>query len=159
MSNIYKSMLSEGYHFYFLTLTVPSIHATDDDSLRLYVDKLCKNFSKLKVLYSSDKSNKNSFSKRSIDFDGGIRVLEITHSDKSGYHPHLHCIIASKNKIPAALLKPKYKAKYSRKRKKIDYKKKSNVNLPKFGRLFIMDVTGSQIMIITPTIPDTRIQL
>ncbi len=135
MSNIYKSMLSVGYHFYFLTLTVPSIHATDDDSLRLYVDKLCKNFSKLKVLYSSKKSNKNSFSKRSIDFDGGIRVLEITHNDKSGYHPHLHCIIASKNEIPAALLKPKYKAKYSRKRKKIDYKNEVECELAKIWTL------------------------
>lgn len=132
---VYKEMLEKGYHFYFLTLTVPSVKAETDTTLREAVSKLYKCFTVLKDLYGRDIDDKNAFHGRSVDFAGGIRVLEITHNAAAGYHPHLHCIIVTNRDIPEDLMKQKYKARYSRKRKSFDYKSDLECELAKIWTL------------------------
>lgn len=115
----------QDYNFYFLTLTIPSIEASE---LNNTLFKLNKCFAKLKEMYSypkySSKGNKNrkAYQNRLIDIAGGIRVLEITYNYKNGYHPHYHIVIMTKDPIPRHLLVKNHLARFSKKRNKLDFK-------------------------------------
>lgn len=110
------------YDFYLLTLTIPS-EKCDGEVLRSLIDKLYLTFRKLNHKYSlplltptGKKSNK-ALQDRYFDFDGGVRVLEITHNKKNGFHPHLHCIVCvRKDSIDKDLLEKNIKGKWSTKR-------------------------------------------
>lgn len=113
------------YHFYFLTLTIPSCPGEElEDTLK----KLNNAFAKFKERYSypkltpSGKKSKKAYHDRLIDIIGGIRVLEITYNYKNGYHPHYHCFVMTDKKIDDILIQKKHIARHSTKRKKTDLK-------------------------------------
>ena len=132
---IFERLATQGYCFYLLTLTVPSIKPKSDNDLREAVDKLFQDFSKFKKLYCLDRNDKNAFHNRSVDFEGGIRSLEITHNSEAGFHPHIHCILVTKSKIDCSLLTPKYKGKYSHKRKEFLRKNELECEIAKIWTL------------------------
>lgn len=132
---IYEELLSSGKYFYFLTLTIPSLKNCTPEELSEYVDYLYKRSSRLFKFYTFDIEDKKAFPLRSVDWSGGIRILEITYNIGFGYHPHLHCLIVTDEEIPAELLQPKHKAKYSRKRKSVDYKSDLECELAKLWTL------------------------
>lgn len=131
---IYEDYLKQGYYFYFLTLTVPSVKTLDPVELDSFVTQLYKDSRRFNQCFTSE-LKKEKFDNRFIKFAGGIRVLEITHNYQAGFHPHLHYIIITDHKIDDELLKPKYKAKYSRKRKQIDYKSEFEAQIAKVWSL------------------------
>lgn len=135
---IYQEYLDRGYHFYFLTLTVPSI--IDGAELKDYIDRLYTSFSQFKNLYSFPVNSKKAFRERSVEFAGGIRVLEITHNKSAGYHPHLHCIVITEEPIPDFLLAPTYRGKFSRKRGSVDYKSRLECEIAKVWTLINADM-------------------
>ena len=110
--------LADGYALYLLTLTVPNCSGSElDDTLKA----MSSAFRKLVRKYHED--GVNAFKNRSVCFDGGIRVLEITYNDKDNtYHPHYHCVILIKNPIQSNMMDKTIAGKYSRKRGSIDKK-------------------------------------
>ena len=115
----------QDYNFYFLTLTIPSVSASELEDTLL---RLNKSFARFKELYSYPKltpagnKSKKAYQDRLIDIAGGIRVLEITYNYKNGYHPHYHIFVMTKEPIPYDIMQKKHIARYSTKRKQIDFK-------------------------------------
>ena len=126
----YEDLLKEGYKAYFLTLTIPSM---EGDKLREGIEVLSDNFNTLmkKFMYN----DKNGFKDRLIDIEGGVRVLEITHSNTSGFHPHLHCIVFTMGDINPAILVKNIKGKFSYKRDSHNYKSELDCQI---GKLWSM---------------------
>ena len=133
----YEDLLKEGYKAYFLTLTIPSM---DGEMLREGIDALSVNFNKLmkKFMYN----DKNAFTERLMDVEGGVRVLEITHSNISGFHPHLHCIVFTMGEIDSEVLIKNIKGKFSRKRNTHNYKSELDCQI---GKLWSMIYYGDRL--------------
>lgn len=126
--DVYIDYLNRGYHFYMLTLTIPSVPGTD---LRTTLDKLSKSFRKLTEKYVYDYENVKSFKDRTFKFEGGIKVLEITYNSNKGFHPHYHCVVFTNYKIPDELLRKIIKGKYSNKRNQYNYKSLIDIEISK----------------------------
>lgn len=125
---VYGDYLTRGYHFYMLTLTIPSVPGTD---LKSTLDKLSKSFRKFTEKYVYDYDNVKSFKDRTFKFQGGIKVLEITYNQHKGFHPHYHCVVFTNYKIPEELLRKFIKGKYSDKRKEFNYKSLIDIEISK----------------------------
>lgn len=98
MKKPFNDLLNKGYYPYLVTLTVPNVPG---EELRDTIDKMNKAFRKFFDLFSQSISNgRKGFSERLIEFDGALKVLEITtrtNDDGSvrDFHPHFHCIFFS----------------------------------------------------------------
>lgn len=125
---IYTDYLNQGYHFYMLTLTIPSVPGSD---LRSTLDKLSKSFRKFTEKYVYDISDRKSFKDRIFNIEGGIKVLEITYNSNNGFHPHYHCVVYTNYKIPEELLRKFIKGKYSNKKKCFNYKSLIDIEISK----------------------------
>lgn len=82
VSRIMNELEKEGFRFLFLTLTVKScdnehLKETIDDQLKAYA-KLLRRKKVVSCVY------------------GSYRAMEITYSDRWGWHPHIHVILAVK---------------------------------------------------------------
>lgn len=89
------SATAKGWHVYLLNATFP--HGIGDD-LKTVLDRLLAAWSTV----TGDRSGK--FVKKTLQVEGTIRALEVTYSDKNGFHPHLHVLIFTrKNWTPNAL--------------------------------------------------------
>ncbi len=130
--DVYKQYSDLGYHAYMLTLTIPSVSASQ---LRNTIDKLNKSFLKLMQKYTYDLDNKLSYSNRLIKLEGGIKVLEITYNQEQGFKPHLHCVVFSNYNICEKLINKHIEGKWSNKRN--SYNMKSFVDL-QIGQLWSM---------------------
>lgn len=110
--SIFEEYIEKGYKFYMLTLTVPSCEISGRE-LRRMIKKLSKCFSKFfkKFGYENDKALKD----RLITIFGGIRVLEVTCNENTGFHPHFHCIVMLKDDPDLELLEKNIEGKWSRK--------------------------------------------
>lgn len=89
-----NQLLLEGYYPYLLTMTVPNVSGED---LRKTIEKMNKAFRKLFGAYSYSLDGKTKgFTNRLIEFQGALKVLEITYNTESNtYHPHFHCMFFS----------------------------------------------------------------
>lgn len=89
-----NKLLLEGYYPYLVTLTVPNV---DGKELRRTIEKMNKTFRKLFGAYSySLIGNTKGFQDRLMEFQGALKVLEITYNAESNtYHPHFHCMFFS----------------------------------------------------------------
>lgn len=135
-----KDILSEkmlnGYVPYMLTLTFPSVYGADLDNT---LQQMPIKFNSLMRRYKP-----NNHKKHSVDFAGGIRVLEITYNSHTNmYHPHYHCLILVKNGIPNNLIKKDIAGRYSRKRKSINYKSLLDIEISKYWTLIYNDINCS----------------
>lgn len=113
--SIFNEYIEQGYKFYMLTLSIPNCELTGGD-LKLTIEKLSKAFAKLftKFGYEDGKALKD----RLISIFGGIRVLEVTCNEFTGFHPHFHCIVLLRDEPDAVLLEKNIEGKWSSKRKK-----------------------------------------
>lgn len=125
---VYEDYLTRGYHFYMLTLTIPSCSGTD---LKNTLDKLTKSFRKLTEKYVYDYEDRKSFKDRTFKFEGGIKVLEITYNKENGFHPHYHCVVFTNYQIPYDLLRKSIKGKYSNKRQEYNHKSLIDIEISK----------------------------
>lgn len=108
----------KGYKLYMLTLTVPNVK---DYDLDFTLKKLSATFRKFNQKYSP--TGNNQYHDRSVDINGGVKVLEITYNKKTkAFHPHYHCVVLIKNNIDDKLLKKNILGKFSNKRNAYDYK-------------------------------------
>lgn len=109
---IFNEYINLGYKFYMLTLTVPSC-VISGEALKEHIENLSKCFAKFfkKFGYEDDKA----YNDRLFSIYGGIRVLEITCNEVTGFHPHLHCIVLLKDEPPELLLEKNIEGKFSRK--------------------------------------------
>lgn len=126
--DIYSQLNNDGYNAYMLTLTIPSC---DGHDLRATIDKLNKSFRKFTEKYTYTLDNEKSYCDRLLQFDGGIKVLEITYNKKNGFHPHFHCVVFSKEPIKKDYLIKNINGKYSYKRKSVNMKSKVDCHLGK----------------------------
>lgn len=138
---VYNDYLNDGYYFYMLTLTVPSCSGND---LKKTIEKLNKCFRKLTEKYVYDINNSKSFKDRIVNFEGGIKVLEITYNENNGFHPHFHCVIYTNYKIDNNLLRKFYKGKYSDKRNSYNYKSFIDIEIMKLWSMIWYDERLSQ---------------
>lgn len=90
----FKKLLLEGYNPYLLTLTVPNVRGED---LKETIDKMNTSFNRFFKLFNQPiGQGKHGFKDRFIEFDGALKVLEITYNkDNNTFHPHFHCMIFS----------------------------------------------------------------
>lgn len=137
--NVYEQYKLEGYNFYVLTLTVPSVPG---EELKHTIDKLNKSFRTLTEKFCYDINSKKSYKDRYLQFDGGIKVLEITYNENKGFHPHFHCVVVTMDKIDEKLLEKNIKGKYSRKRKEINMKSQIDMQI---GKLWSMIWYGDRL--------------
>lgn len=130
--NVYSDYMDNGYKAYMLTLTIPSVAGED---LKETLDKLNKSFLTLMQKYSYDLTDKKAYNDRYLKIDGGIKVLEITYSEKNGYHPHFHCVVLVKDDIKKEYLEKNIQGKWSSKRQ--SYNMKSLIDI-QMGKLWSM---------------------
>lgn len=109
-----NDLLLQGYYPYLVTLTVPNIPGED---LRRTIEKMNKAFRKLFGAYSySLDGNTKGFKERLMEFQGAIKVLEITYNAESNtYHPHFHCMFFSEEYDESLFIKDTV-GEYSNKR-------------------------------------------
>lgn len=90
----FKDLLIKNYNPYLLTLTVPNVKG---DELRETIDNMNKAFNRFFRLFNQPiGQGKHGFKDRIMDFDGALKVLEITYNEeKRTFHPHFHCMIFS----------------------------------------------------------------
>lgn len=93
-SKEFKSLIIKSYNPYLLTLTVPNVKGED---LRETIDKINKTFNRFfKALSQPVGQGKHGFSERIMEFQGALKVLEITYNEiDNTFHPHLHCMMFS----------------------------------------------------------------
>lgn len=84
LSSIYDHLEAQGYYFLHLTLTIEN-----PPKLEGSIDFLKNCFRRL----SRSKWWKSKF-------DGYFYRIEITWSEKGGWHPHIHCLVATRFKCP-----------------------------------------------------------
>lgn len=90
------------FDIYHIVLTVPNV---SDAVLPVTVYKIISSFGRL-IKYISGRKRIRGLSFDGIGYVGAIRSLEITHNENQDtYHPHLHCVFASKKGLE--LDKPK----------------------------------------------------
>jgi len=89
-----NDLLLQGYYPYLVTLTVPNVPG---EELKRTIERMNKAFRKLFGAYSySLNSNTKGFNDRLMEFQGALKVLEITYNSKEDtYHPHFHCMFFS----------------------------------------------------------------
>lgn len=120
--------MQKDYHMYMLTLTIPNVKG---EELEQTLRTLSKRFLTLTRRYKSTCKKQHS-----IDIDGGVRVLEITHnSSVDTYHPHYHCMVMVKDGVPAELLQKNIKGRYSRKRKSVNMKSVLDLEISRYWTL------------------------
>lgn len=90
----FKELLIKNYNPYLLTLTVPNVSGED---LRQTIDNMNKSFNRFfKALSQSVGQGKHGFGERIMEFQGALKVLEITYNEETKtFHPHFHCMIFS----------------------------------------------------------------
>lgn len=111
--SIFNEYIEQGYKFYMLTLSVPNCDLTGKD-LKHTIEKLSKAFNKLfkKFGYEDDKALKDRY----VSIYGGIRVLEITCNELTGFHPHFHCVVMLREDPEPFLFEKNIQGKWSNKR-------------------------------------------
>lgn len=110
--SIFEEYKNKGYSFYMLTLTVPSC-VISGKALRKHIKKISKSFAKFFTKFGYDDGK--ALNDRLISIFGGIRVLEVTCNENTGFHPHLHCIVLLKDLPDDHLLEKSIQGKFSRK--------------------------------------------
>lgn len=88
-------------HWYHITLT---IRHNKNQSLGEVMDKLCIAKEKLGKKYRNWKratQKKKSFFN---NFDGIVSSIEVTYSEKNGWHPHIHILACSESALPIEYL-------------------------------------------------------
>ena len=142
-SEPFKKYLLEGYYPYMITLTVPNVKGSD---LEPTLKHMSKAFRKLYTILSKDIKPVNkwvitdtTFRRRLMQFDGALRVLEITvrHNEDGStkdFHPHYHVILFSKEYNP--VLFDKYiPGPYSTKRQRYDMFSDLDINIMKLWKM------------------------
>lgn len=129
-----------GYVPYMITLTIPSIPVDGkafSDTLEQFssaFNTFCRKLMRPKITPTGRKSSQ-ALQCRYFDMVGGVRVLEVTCSDKSGLHPHYHIIIYVREEIAFELLEKKHLARWNTETEKRDYKSDVEVQI---GKLWSM---------------------
>ena len=76
--------LAKGWQVYLLTATTP--HGIGDE-LKTVLNRL------LKAWNSVNGNRPGKVVKETIQLEGTIRALEVTHGDNNGFHPHIHVLL------------------------------------------------------------------
>lgn len=114
----FQKLLREGYNPYVMSLTIPNVTA---EELKPTIKKLNETFRKFFKKLSYSIESREGFPERLIQFDGALKVLEITYNKKERtYHPHFHIIMFSQE-YDESLFDKFIKGAYSTKRKQFDY--------------------------------------
>lgn len=94
----FSELLAHGYYPYLVTLTVPNCTG---EQLKLMIEFMNKSFRKLFGAFNYPLdigSSTRGFKERLIQFDGALKVLEITHNKVTNlFHPHFHIMMFSKD--------------------------------------------------------------
>lgn len=93
-------------HRYHITLTVKH---NKNQSLKTVLDKLCTAKEKLWKNYRNWKRNSQKKKSFMNNFDWIVSSIEVTHSEKSWWHPHIHILACSNNEIPIEISYPWWK--------------------------------------------------
>lgn len=96
-------------HRYHITLTVKH---NKNQSLKTVLDKLCTAKEKLWKNYRNWKRNSQKKKSFMNNFDWIVSSIEVTHSEKSWWHPHIHILACSDNVIPIEMTYPWWKLAY-----------------------------------------------
>nr|WP_253199173.1 protein rep [Clostridium gasigenes] len=128
-SPIFENLIKEGYKPYLITLTVPNCKGEDLSST---IDKMNKSFRKFNHLYSLSLLDKKSYGNRSIEFNGCLKVLEITYNNQTKmYHPHFHILAFSYDKYKEELFNKNIKGLWSNKKNQQIYNSKLDIEIAK----------------------------
>ncbi len=86
----------ETKNWYHITLT---IRHNKNQSLNFLMDKLWKAKEKLAYKFKNSKRETQKTKSFIYNFDGIVSSIEITYSEKSGRHPHIHMLVCTDKKI------------------------------------------------------------
>lgn len=133
-----NQLLLEGYYPYLVTLTVPNIRG---EELRRTIEKMNKAFRKLFGAYSYSLDGKTKgFQDRLMEFQGAIKVLEITYnSTNDTYHPHFHCMFFSEE-YDESLFKKDTIGEYSNKRQSYNFYSSIDIQIMKLWTLYYKEI-------------------
>ena len=134
----FNDLLNKGYYPYLVTLTVPNVSGED---LKDTIDRMNKAFRKFfnALNYELVGTTRKGFSERLIQFDGALKVLEITvRTDDDGkvidFHPHFHCIFFS-TEYDESLFDKNILGAWSNKRNEYNYNSHMDIHLMKLWKM------------------------
>ena len=134
---VLNTHMLEGYVPYMLTLTFPNVKG---EELEDTIKNMTKNFNTLIRRYRADSKKKHS-----VNFAGGIRVLEITHNSSTKmYHPHYHALVMVKGSVPDELMEKTIQGRYSKKRKSYNMKSVLDLEISKYWTLIYNNINCSK---------------
>lgn len=137
-SPIFDNLIKEGYKPYLMTLTVPNCKGED---LKSTIEKMNKSFRKFNHLYSLSLLDKKSYKSRSIEFNGCLKVLEITYNNETKmYHPHFHILAFSLDKYNDQLFKKDIEGLWSNKKNERIYNSKLDIEIAKLWTMCFKNI-------------------
>lgn len=88
-------------HWYHITLTVKH---NKNQSLKTVMDKLCTAKEKLWKRYRNWKRSSQKTKSFMNNFDWVVSSIEVTWNERNGWHPHIHILACSDQKLPTEYL-------------------------------------------------------
>jgi plasmid rolling circle replication initiator protein Rep len=136
----FKKLIAEGYYPYIMTITIPNVI---DAELRPSVKGLNESFRNFWRLLSYD-LDKRGFAGRYMKFDGALKVMELTYNQMADtYHPHLHCIVFSKE-YDVSLFNKCIPGAWSNKRKAYDKYSEMDIHIMKLWKMCFDEIRVTQ---------------
>lgn len=106
LKEIYTKGKAKGYYFYLVTFTIP--HSGNDNLGALHgSSSLGKGLSGAFTKWRSSYIYSKKF-KKSAGLIGDIKALEVTWGMINGFHPHLHFVMITENKIDPIIWQKKF---------------------------------------------------
>lgn len=128
----FTDLMIEGNYPYLLTLTIPNCTS---NNLEETINLLNKSFTRLWRGFYEDSQNTIKF--RELEFTACLKVLEITYNKHlKTYHPHLHCIVFSKQ-YNVGYFNKCIKGHYSNKRKSVNLHSHADIHIAKIWTMIV----------------------